>query len=93
MTVFKRIRLIWIDGVLADGLWLNRADICEAFEISTPQASEDLRAFITRWPDLIAYNRSGKFYFRPDLEKAAFSAALRHRCRLLIQQLAKEGTA
>lgn len=41
---------------------IRRKDIMELFEISLPQASADINAFVDNNPGLIAYDLSGKCY-------------------------------
>lgn len=64
MTFAQVMRLIWIDAVLSDDRPLQRSEIAEAFGISIPQVSLDLREYQARWPDTIRYDRRHKGYFR-----------------------------
>lgn len=48
--------------------YFNRANLCEAFGISTPQASTDIRRFLTKFPGLIEYDKTAKRYARRALE-------------------------
>ena len=41
---------------------LNRADICRIGEVSTPQASLDIREIMARFPTLLTYDASAKTY-------------------------------
>lgn len=83
MTFAKRMRMIWIDAVIDQSLTLRRADLCQAFNISVPQASADIRDFITKYPSRMRYDRSGKCY-RPGDPAPAFDRAL-HRPIILAQ--------
>lgn len=47
--------------------YFNRSDICEAFGVSVPQASLDIRKWIERNPDAATYNMSSKRYEREAL--------------------------
>lgn len=44
--------------------YLNRADLCRAFGISTPQASMDIQTFLRTNPYAATYNNSAKRYER-----------------------------
>ena len=57
-------RLRFIDFLLARYGYFQRADLCDQFGISTPQASLDIRAYIERWPTNIEYDKSLKRYVR-----------------------------
>ncbi len=48
--------------------YFNRADLCEAFGISIPQASTDIRRFLTKFPGLVEYDKTAKRYARRALE-------------------------
>lgn len=41
---------------------INRADLERIGEVSTPQASADIQLILTRFPGLMAYDRSAKCY-------------------------------
>jgi hypothetical protein len=75
MTFAQKFRLIWIDAVLVQRGQINRADICAAFDISTPQASLDLRDYMRLAGDFIAYDKSAKVYRKSGIE-SAFPSAL-----------------
>jgi hypothetical protein len=77
MTFAQTFRLIWIDAVLDRGLRLRRADLCDAFGISVPQASADIQLYAKRFPDHIAYDRTSKGYFRNGAS-SAFDLTLHH---------------
>lgn len=64
MILSQKLRLIWIDACLDQDLGLNRSDVMQAFDISTPQASHDFREYISRWPDRIRYDRGRRAYYR-----------------------------
>lgn len=48
--------------------YFNRIDLCEAFGISIPQASTDIRRFLTAFPGLVEYDKTAKRYARRALE-------------------------
>lgn len=48
--------------------YFNRVDLCEAFGISIPQASTDIRRFLTAFPGLVEYDKTAKRYARRALE-------------------------
>lgn len=61
-TWFKRHRLEWIrESVLIFG-FINREHIEKKFQVSTPQASQDIRDAMAEWPLLMRYNTSAKRY-------------------------------
>lgn len=60
-------RLFWEGGV-------NRADIVQEFDVSVPQASKDLAAYLELAPDNLHYDRRQKRYFA----SKAFEAKLIH---------------
>jgi hypothetical protein len=64
MNFAQRMRLIWIDAKLASGEMLRRADISEAFGVSTPQASNDIGAYQQMHADKITYDLRKRGYFR-----------------------------
>lgn len=64
MTFAQTMRLIWIDSVLSADGSINRRDIAIMFQISTPQASLDLRAYQAAFPTGIEYDRRKKCYRR-----------------------------
>jgi hypothetical protein len=70
MRFSQHMRLIWIDATLVATGHLNRADICDAFGISTPQASLDLRAFQGAFPDRMVYDHRAKLYRRASTSQA-----------------------
>jgi len=41
---------------------LNRADICEAFGVSVPQASADIKQWVADNPGVLTYDKSAKRY-------------------------------
>ena len=64
MTFSQTMRLIWIDAMLSKVGTIRRRDICMMFQISTPQASLDLRAYQAAFPTGIEYDRRKKCYRR-----------------------------
>jgi hypothetical protein len=57
-----RQRLAFIRNQLATAGRLNRADLMAEFGISEPQASLDLRQFLTLFPGVMRYDVSRKAY-------------------------------
>jgi len=55
-------RLLFISDLLAKKGHFNRADICQAFSISVPQASIDIRRWIEKHQGATVYNSSAKRY-------------------------------
>lgn len=62
MTWYTETRLQWIREALAVYGFVRREHIMKKFGVSTPQASEDLRVFRSRYPGEIFYNLSSKRY-------------------------------
>lgn len=42
----------------------NRSDLCKSFGVSAPQASSDIKRFLTAFPHVAIYNKSSKRYER-----------------------------
>lgn len=82
LTFAQLMRSVYIDIMLQRGP-LNRSDIAAAFQISVPQASNDILTFQTAYPELIAYDPRKRHYYRPANQSAAYPAAL----RLQVQQM------
>lgn len=57
---FFRQRQEWIAEMLRIYGFINREHLMKKFEISTPQASYDLRDFQIRNPGVVIYNPSTK---------------------------------
>lgn len=57
----ERQRMDWIGNRRAP---FNRADLMKAFDISTPQASHDIKKFMTLWPGMWEYNPKKKIFER-----------------------------
>lgn len=62
MNWAAKIRQNFIADTLQRTGKINRADICSAFGISTPQASLDLKKFQKENPDFAEYNTKTKQY-------------------------------
>lgn len=62
MNWFANHRQEWIKESLYIFGQINRAHIARKFNISSMQASNDLRDAQARWPDLMQYDRSEKAY-------------------------------
>lgn len=76
MTRAQIFRLIWIDAFIAAGKFpLQREHLCVTFDISVPQASNDLRDFQKSFPGRITYDKSRKGYVATDGSAAAFDDA------------------
>ncbi len=59
---FHRHRQDWIAEMLRIYGFINRHHLMRKFEISTPQASNDLREFQAERPGLMKYNPNTKRY-------------------------------
>ena len=59
---FQNYRMEWIGETLRIFGFINREHIQRKFGISTPQASLDLRQFMTKNPCMISYDKSTKRY-------------------------------
>lgn len=62
MNWFLERRLEWIAETLRVFGYINREHLEKKFDISTPQASIDLREFKRRNPGVVSYNVSTKRY-------------------------------
>lgn len=62
MSWFTERRLDFIDWCLAFGDGINRSDLVQMFGISVPQASSDLQAFMSLYPDAMRYDKTAKKY-------------------------------
>lgn len=71
----QRRRLEFIDFRLQWDGTLNRADLREAFSISTPQASLDIGQYAEEHPSNLIYDRSTRTYVAPPGFKAAFGSS------------------
>jgi hypothetical protein len=60
----KEWRLKFIDVMLEEYGTVNRSAIERFFDLSTPQASLDIRAYIEAAPDNMEYDRVAKCYRR-----------------------------
>lgn len=65
-------RLRFIDFRLCWEGRINRGDVVDAFGVSIPQASIDLREYMERAPGNVDYNKSQKFYFPTPAFKPIF---------------------
>lgn len=55
-------RMAWIDEMLCVYGFINREHICRKFDVSTPQASLDLKRFMENNKEWVSYNQSTKRY-------------------------------
>lgn len=62
MRWFERQRMNFIEERLKVYGTINRQDLIEQFDISTPQASKDFQLFLKLYPDRMAYNFRKKHY-------------------------------
>lgn len=79
-TFAQTVRLMWIDDFIDGEGEIGSADIMRAFRISSPQASADIRRYLSRNPDRVSYDTRCKRYVviegsRPLFDLAARSAA------------------
>jgi hypothetical protein len=59
---FEQQRLDWIAETLRVFGFINRGHLQRKFDISKPQASADLAAFMRAHPTAMTYDRSAKRY-------------------------------
>ncbi|MCX7363571.1 MAG: hypothetical protein NTV97_17205 [Alphaproteobacteria bacterium] len=59
---FARMRREWIGEMLRIYGFINRSHIIRKFEVSTPQASCDLRDFMAKNPGAVAYDHAARCY-------------------------------
>lgn len=59
---FRRYRQDWIAEMLRIYGFINREHLIRKFEVSTPQASNDLQQFQAERPGVMTYNASSKRY-------------------------------
>lgn len=59
---FQRHRVEWIAEMVRVYGFINRVHVCRKFDVSTPQASYDLKRAMESYPDMITYNASTKRY-------------------------------
>lgn len=59
MRWFERQRMEWISKRRAP---FNRADLMAAFDISLPQASNDIQTYLKMFPTALSYNMKKKRY-------------------------------
>jgi hypothetical protein len=64
MRYFEAMRMNFITKIVTNKGVLNRSDLIERFNISVPQASLDIKKWISLNPNKITYNRSAKRYER-----------------------------
>jgi hypothetical protein len=64
LTWAQQARHDFITRRLSNPGYINRVDLQDAFEISTPQASIDLNRFMKMEPKAMAYNATTKRYER-----------------------------
>lgn len=80
-TFAQTVRMIWIDMVLAEEGEIGRGDIMRAFGVSVPQASADIKRYLSKNPRRMAYDSREKRYLviegsRPIYRDAARSAVI-----------------
>lgn len=63
-AIEQRLRLI--DFLLSQYGTVNRSAVMDFFGVSTPQASADIQAYLTRAPGNATYSPSQKAYVRTD---------------------------
>jgi hypothetical protein len=80
-TFAQTVRMIWIDMVVAEEGEIGRGEIMRAFGVSLPQASADIKRYLSKNPRRMVYDRSQKRYVviegsRPIYRDAARSAVI-----------------
>jgi len=73
LSWFSRKRLEYIDYKIETEGFINRVDLMQYFDISTPQASKDLSIYQTIAPENLIYDKSQKCYLKSDKFKPCFS--------------------
>ena len=81
------VRLMWIDGVIENDGEINRREISQAFGISTPQASLDLRRYMELNPGRIAYDVRGKRYVQVDGSRPLYKSAQQEAAAEMVRQV------
>jgi hypothetical protein len=61
---FAKFRMDWITEMLQIYGFINRHHLMRKFDISMPQASMDIRAYIKAHPDAMIYDLSQKQYVK-----------------------------
>lgn len=72
MNLAAEKRLKFIESRLYWEGWLRRGNIEDFFQISTPQATKDIKEYKERAPDNIVYDPVGKMYVAGKIFKPAF---------------------
>lgn len=62
MSLSQKLRIIWIEGRAREVGFINRSDICEAWDLSLPQATKDLVLFSELFPGRLKYDVRSKRY-------------------------------
>ena len=62
MNFAQQMRMVWIDHTLIERGKINRQDIADAFFVSLPQASNDLKQFNKLFQHRMKYNPREKCY-------------------------------
>lgn len=78
-----RERLTYVDQLAYWRGWVRRADLCEKFGISVPQASADLSAYLLRNPRALRYDLSRKRYEAKPSMRPAFGRGTLEEATLL----------
>lgn len=81
------VRLMWIDGVVENDGEINRREISQAFGISIPQASADLRRYMELNPGRIAYDLSGKRYVQVEGTRPLYKPAQQEAAAEVVRQV------
>ena len=81
------VRLMWIDGVIDNDGEINRSEISQAFGISTPQASIDLRRYMELNPSRIGYDVRGKCYQKIEGSKPLYTTAQQEASAEMVRQV------
>ena len=81
------VRLMWIDGVIDNDGEINRSEIRQAFNVSTPQASLDLRRYMELNPGRIAYDVRGKRYVQVAGTRPLYKRAQQEAAAEMVRQV------
>lgn len=81
------VRLMWIDGVIDNDGEINRCEIRQAFGISAPQASLDLRRYMELNPGRIAYDVRRKRYVQVEGSRPLYKSAQQEAAAEMVRQV------
>lgn len=83
------VRMMWIDDVIDEEGQINRADIMRAFGVSVPQASLDLKRYMTANRRRIAYDPTARCYRQIEGTKPLFWGGARAAAAEIVRQVSE----